>query len=268
MPGLRRQRRHRAPRWPRPTTTTAAVARHLVMFTVGTGVGGGDRHRRPRLPRRDRRGGRARPHDRRRRPRRTAPPSRRRAFPQPGSLEALASGRALDALGRERGFEDGREVVDAARRPATRQALRGDRAPRPAPRASASPTRSTRSTPSSSSSAAASRRPATCCSTPRARPRALRPARRRDAGPRSASPATARGRRARRRAAGAPETGPREPEVPSPTGRAWARPPTSTSAWPRITAAGDERLARPDPPLAHREAASCGAWSRRTRCAA
>jgi glucokinase len=35
--------------------------------------------------------------------------------PQPGSLEALASGRALDALGRERGFPDGSAVVEAAR---------------------------------------------------------------------------------------------------------------------------------------------------------
>lgn len=37
-------------------------------------------------------------------------------FPQPGSLEALASGRALDRLARERGLRDGREAVDAARR--------------------------------------------------------------------------------------------------------------------------------------------------------
>jgi glucokinase len=35
--------------------------------------------------------------------------------PQPASLEALASGRALDALGRKRGFEDGAAVVEAAR---------------------------------------------------------------------------------------------------------------------------------------------------------
>jgi glucokinase len=90
------------------------VARHLVMFTVGTGVGGGivvdgriyrgatgaaaelghmiiaaDVSRTP-FPHADR-------------------------FPQPGSLEALASGRALDALGRERGFADGPAVVEAAR---------------------------------------------------------------------------------------------------------------------------------------------------------
>lgn len=89
------------------------LAHHLVMFTVGTGVGGGivvdgrifrgatgaaaelghmligavlD-------------GG--------------APPAADR-FPQPGSLEMLANGRALDALARERGFESGRAVVRLA----------------------------------------------------------------------------------------------------------------------------------------------------------
>ena len=35
--------------------------------------------------------------------------------PQPGSLERLAAGRALDELGRERGFKDGRDVVDAGK---------------------------------------------------------------------------------------------------------------------------------------------------------
>jgi glucokinase len=34
--------------------------------------------------------------------------------PQPGSLEVLASGRALDQLGRDRGFSDGLAVVDRA----------------------------------------------------------------------------------------------------------------------------------------------------------
>lgn len=34
--------------------------------------------------------------------------------PQPGTLEALAAGRALDALGRERGYADGPAVVQAA----------------------------------------------------------------------------------------------------------------------------------------------------------
>ena len=41
-------------------------------------------------------------------------PSHRERFPQPGSLEALGSGLALDALGRERGFADGRATVEAA----------------------------------------------------------------------------------------------------------------------------------------------------------
>jgi glucokinase len=90
------------------------VARHLIMFTVGTGVGGGivinGRAYRGAT------GGAAElghvivaadlsegtpPHDGR--------------FPQPGSLERVAAGRALDALGRERGFSDGPAVVEAAR---------------------------------------------------------------------------------------------------------------------------------------------------------
>jgi glucokinase len=36
-------------------------------------------------------------------------------FPQDGSLEREAAGRVLDALGRDRGFPDGRSVVDAAK---------------------------------------------------------------------------------------------------------------------------------------------------------
>jgi glucokinase len=43
-----------------------------------------------------------------------APPARPRP-PQPGSLEELAAGRALDRLGEERGIGDGHAVVDAAR---------------------------------------------------------------------------------------------------------------------------------------------------------
>lgn len=39
----------------------------------------------------------------------------RERFPQPGSLEALASGTALDALARERGYADGREAVARAK---------------------------------------------------------------------------------------------------------------------------------------------------------
>jgi len=88
-------------------------ARDLVMLTVGTGVGGGvvldgrvfrgTTGAAPELGHMviaaDLDGGR---------------PAHSERFPQPGSLEALASGRALDALGRERGFEDGPAVVDAA----------------------------------------------------------------------------------------------------------------------------------------------------------
>jgi glucokinase len=91
----------------------ALVARHLVMFTIGTGVGGGividgrvyrgatgaaaelghtiigaDLHH--------------------------VPFAHRERFPQPGSLEWLASGRALNALGREHGLPD-KGTIDAAR---------------------------------------------------------------------------------------------------------------------------------------------------------
>jgi glucokinase len=41
-------------------------------------------------------------------------PQTRERFPQPGSLEALAAGTALDELARERGCKDGREVVARA----------------------------------------------------------------------------------------------------------------------------------------------------------
>jgi glucokinase len=90
------------------------AAQSLVLFTIGTGVGGGIVI-----------GGRiyrgatggaaelghqligAQLED-------GAPPHSDEA-PQPGSLERLAAGRALDALGRERGFPDGPAVVTAAR---------------------------------------------------------------------------------------------------------------------------------------------------------
>lgn len=87
--------------------------RNLVMFTIGTGVGGGividGRVYRgvtgaaPEIGHMvigaDASAG--------------APPTRDR-FPQPGSLEALASGRALDELARERGLDDGPHAVRAA----------------------------------------------------------------------------------------------------------------------------------------------------------
>jgi glucokinase len=88
-------------------------ARHLVMFTLGTGVGGG-----VVIDGRVFRGATG-----------AAPelghwiiaadlsdgdPAHSERFPQPGSLESLAAGTALDRLGRERGFEDGVAVVEAA----------------------------------------------------------------------------------------------------------------------------------------------------------
>ena len=121
------------------------------------------RHRRPRLPRRDGRRARARAHAHRRRPA-DGTPQRRERFPQPGSLEALASGTALDALGqraRLRGRpRGGRRRAGRRRRARARSiALLGHRLG-----ARRSPTRSTPSTPRSSPSAAACRPPATCCS--------------------------------------------------------------------------------------------------------
>jgi glucokinase len=92
-----------------------AGVRNLVMFTIGTGVGGG-----VVIDGRVFRGTTG-----------AAPelghwvigadlsqgqPEHRDRFPQPGSLEALASGTALDALGRERGFADGRVVVEVAKK--------------------------------------------------------------------------------------------------------------------------------------------------------
>jgi glucokinase len=87
--------------------------RHLVMLTVGTGVGGGiiiDGHvyrgatgaaaeLGHMIVGAQLAGGAPQPE----------------GFPQPGSLERLASGRALDHLGAERGLGDGQAVVEAAR---------------------------------------------------------------------------------------------------------------------------------------------------------
>jgi glucokinase len=90
------------------------VVRHLVMITVGTGIGGGlvINHHPYRgatgaamelghtLIGADVRGG--------------APPAADRP-PHPGSFELEASGRALDRLGAAKGFADGRAVVQSAR---------------------------------------------------------------------------------------------------------------------------------------------------------
>ncbi|HET6506601.1 MAG TPA: ROK family protein [Baekduia sp.] len=90
------------------------AAQSLVLFTIGTGVGGGiviggrifrgatggAAELGHQLIGADLGAG--------------APPHSDEA-PQPGSLERLAAGRALDALGRERGFPDGPAVVTAAR---------------------------------------------------------------------------------------------------------------------------------------------------------
>ncbi len=100
------------------------VADSLILFTVGTGVGGGIV-----LDGRIYRGATGAAaefghtligadvlHG--------APVSNGR-FPQPGSLETLAAGRALDALGRAQGFAAGPDVVAAARAgdPAALQAI-------------------------------------------------------------------------------------------------------------------------------------------------
>jgi glucokinase len=89
------------------------VAQSLVLFTVGTGVGGGivigGRIYRGATGAAAELGHQLIGADLAR----GAPPHTEE-MPQPGSLERLAAGRALDALGRERGFEDGPAVVEAA----------------------------------------------------------------------------------------------------------------------------------------------------------
>jgi glucokinase len=89
------------------------VAEHLVMFTVGTGVGGGIV-----LGGRVFRGATGAAaelgHTIVAADLRTEPFAHEDRFPQPGSLERCAAGRALDALGAERGLGDGPAVVAAA----------------------------------------------------------------------------------------------------------------------------------------------------------
>jgi glucokinase len=88
---------------------------NLVMFTIGTGVGGGvvidGRVFRGTTGAAPELGHWVIGADLS-----TGQPEHRGTFPQPGTLEALASGKALDALGRERGFPNGTAVVDAAQR--------------------------------------------------------------------------------------------------------------------------------------------------------
>jgi glucokinase len=90
----------------------ALVARHLVMFTVGTGVGGGivihGRIYRGATGAAAELGHTIIGADLRR------APFARDDFPQPGSLEALASGSALNEIACEHGVDAGR-VIDAAR---------------------------------------------------------------------------------------------------------------------------------------------------------
>lgn len=89
------------------------VARHLVMFTVGTGVGGGivigGRVYRGASGAAAEIGHTVVGADLRR-----APFAHGDDFPQPGSLESLASGSALNEIARECGVAPGR-VIDAAR---------------------------------------------------------------------------------------------------------------------------------------------------------
>lgn len=90
----------------------ALVARHLVMFTVGTGVGGGivigGRVYRGATGAAAEIGHMIVGGDLR-----LAPFAHADQFPQPGSLEALASGSALNEIGREQGLEPG-HVIEAA----------------------------------------------------------------------------------------------------------------------------------------------------------
>ena len=90
------------------------VVRHLVMLTVGTGVGGGLvlNHR----PYRGATGAAAElGHTLIAADIEHGPPPVNERAPHPGSLELVASGRALGRLAQEHGFPDGRAAVQAAR---------------------------------------------------------------------------------------------------------------------------------------------------------
>lgn len=90
------------------------IAQSLILFTVGTGVGGGIV-----LGGRVYRGATGAAaelgHQLVGADLAAGAPEHVDGWPQPGTIERLAAGRALDALGRDRGFADGPEVVEAAR---------------------------------------------------------------------------------------------------------------------------------------------------------
>jgi glucokinase len=90
------------------------VAQSLVLFTIGTGVGGGIIIG-GRIYRGATGGAAELGHQLIGADLSAGQPPESDEAPQPGSLERLSAGRALDALGRERGFPDGPAVVTAAR---------------------------------------------------------------------------------------------------------------------------------------------------------
>jgi glucokinase len=90
------------------------VAQSLVLFTIGTGVGGGIVLG-GRIFRGATGGAGELGHQLIGAELGNGGPPHSDEAPQPGSLEKLAAGRALDALGRARGFPDGPAVVTAAR---------------------------------------------------------------------------------------------------------------------------------------------------------
>jgi glucokinase len=90
------------------------VAQSLVLFTIGTGVGGGIVLG-GRIFRGATGGAGELGHQLVGADLTDGGPAHSDEAPQPGSLEKLAAGRALDALGRDRGFPDGPAVVTAAR---------------------------------------------------------------------------------------------------------------------------------------------------------
>jgi glucokinase len=90
------------------------IAQSLVLLTIGTGVGGGVVIN-GRIYRGATGGAAELGHTLIGADLAAGAPPHSDQNPQPGSLERLAAGRALDALGRERGFPDGPAVVTAAR---------------------------------------------------------------------------------------------------------------------------------------------------------